>query len=361
MNPISVPDLQVFSGSPIGDVVAAIDRSRRLGLALVVDDVGRFVNTLTDGDVRRGILAGLTLEMPALRLLEIKLRTPHPMPVAASYLSTREEREMLMRASAIRQLPILDDHGKVQAIESLEELMETGRLPLNAVVMAGGFGKRLYPLTETTPKPLLPVGGRPVMELLVEKLQRSGIHDLHVTTHYRSEQIVAHFGNGSEFGVNISYLNEDNPLGTAGALSLMNKPTNDVLVINADIVTQVNFVAMFEYHRSHSSAMTLGVRAYEHVVPFGVVDILDSKVCGIIEKPLHRWFVNAGMYILSPQIFMHLRPGEKLDMPDLITRIIQAGLQVTSFPISEQWIDIGQHHDYARANHEANKVESSNL
>ena len=196
MNPISIPDLQVRSTSPIREVVAAIDRSRRLGLALVVDESGRFVNTLTDGDVRRGILSGLTIEMPASRLLEIKLRTPHPLPVVASHMSSREEREILMRANSIRQLPILDDHGRVHAIESLEELLTSGRLPLNAVVMAGGFGKRLHPLTETTPKPLLPVGGRPVMELLVEKLQLSGIHDLHVTTHYRSEQIVAHFGNG---------------------------------------------------------------------------------------------------------------------------------------------------------------------
>jgi len=206
---------------------------------------------------------------------------------------------------------------------------------------------------------MLPVGGRPVMELLVEKLQRSGIHDLHVTTHYRSDQIVAHFGDGSEFGVNINYLNEDNPLGTAGALGMMDKPTKDVLVVNADIVTQVNFVAMFDYHHSHQSAMTLGVRAYEHVVPYGVVDIQESRVCGIVEKPLHRWFVNAGMYILSPEVFGHLRRGERLDMPDLITRVLNAGQVVTSFPISEQWIDIGQHHDYARANQEAANISST--
>ena len=353
MNPISIPDLQVYANSPIRDVVAAIDRSRRLGLALVVEDGGRFINTLTDGDVRRGILGGLTMEMAAYRLLEIKLRTPHPLPVVASHLSSRSERELLMRANAIRQLPILDDNGKVHTIESLEELLGSSLLPLNAVVMAGGFGKRLQPLTDTTPKPMLPVGGKPVMELLIEKLQRSGIRDLHVTTHYRSEQIVAHFGDGSEFGVNINYLNEDNPLGTAGALSMMAKPTIDVLVVNADIVTQVNFVAMFDYHHSHRSAMTLGVRAYEHVVPYGVVDIEESRVCGIVEKPLHRWFVNAGMYILSPNVFEHLTPGERLDMPDLITRVLNAGQIVTSFPISEQWIDIGQHHEYARANQEA--------
>jgi dTDP-glucose pyrophosphorylase len=355
MNTITISELQVLANSPIREVVAAIDRSRRLGLALVVDHNGKLVNTLTDGDVRRGILAGLTIDLPANLLLEIKLRTPHPLPVVASHTSSRDEREILMRANAIRQLPVLDDYGRVQSVELIEELLGSGRLPLNAVVMAGGFGKRLHPLTETTPKPLLPVGGRPVMELLVEKLQRSGIHDLHVTTHYRSEQIVAHFGNGSEFGVNINYLNEDNPLGTAGALSLMAKPENDVLVVNADIVTQVNFVAMFDYHRSHNSAMTLGVRAYEHVVPYGVVEISNSRVSTIVEKPLHRWFVNAGMYILSPQIFNYLKKGERLDMPDLITRVLNEGKTVTSFPISEQWIDIGQHHDYARANLEANK------
>jgi dTDP-glucose pyrophosphorylase len=350
MYEITPQSLFVGETSTIQDVIAAIDRSQRLGVALVVDEEKRLVNTLTDGDVRRGILRGYALSEPASRLLEIKKSMPHPEPVVGSDKHTRAQRIAIMQKHMVRQLPILDRRRHVVGVESLHMLLQDDALPLNAVVMAGGFGKRLYPLTVDTPKPMLPIGGRPALEHIVNKLSHAGIHHLHFTTHFRPEKIIDHFGDGAAFGVDINYINEDSPLGTAGALGMMPKPSNDVLVMNGDVISDVDLVAMFDFHREHESVMTLGVLPYEHRVPFGVVEFDGQRVSQITEKPLHRWFVNGGLYILSPSAFEFVQTGERLDMPDLINRVLAAGKTVVSFPIREQWIDIGQHPDYERAN-----------
>ncbi|MFA5263743.1 MAG: nucleotidyltransferase family protein [Opitutaceae bacterium] len=342
--------LFVRESSTVQDVITVIDHSRRLGIALVVDQDRKLLNTLTDGDVRRGILRGLSLSDSATKLLEIKKGTPHPLPVVGLTNQSQKQRIGIMQKHGVRQLPIIDKQGRVVTVESLNDLFESNEIPLNAVVMAGGFGKRLFPLTSDTPKPMLPVGGRPVLEHIVNKLSSAGIHHLHFTTYYRPEKIVDHFGNGKAFGVDINYINEDSPLGTAGALSMMPKPDNDVLVMNGDVISEVDLVAMYDYHRENNAVMTLGVLPYEHTVPFGVVEFDGSVVSQIVEKPTQRWFVNGGIYILSPLAFEFLKPGERTDMPDLINRILGSGKTVVSFPIREQWIDIGQHADYERAN-----------
>jgi len=336
--------------STVQDAVAAIDHSRRLGIALVVDQDKKLLNTLTDGDVRRGILRGLLLTDCVSKLLEIKQATPHPLPVVGLKKHSTKQRLNIMQKHAVRQLPIIDEQGRVVTVESLSDLLECNDIPLNAVVMAGGFGKRLFPLTIDTPKPMLHVGGRPVLEHIVNKLSNAGIHHLHFTTYFCPEKIIKHFGDGQAFGVDISYINEDSPLGTAGALSMMPKPDNDVLVMNGDVISDVDFVAMFDYHRENDAVMTLGVLPYEHTVPFGVVEFDGNAVSQIIEKPTQRWFVNGGIYILSPLAFEFLKPGQRTDMPDLINQVLGAGKRVVSFPIREQWIDIGQHADFERAN-----------
>ena len=350
MPSINPSDLFVRESSSIQEVISAIDRSRRLGIALVVDGDDRLINTLTDGDVRRGILNGNALTEPATKLLEIKKKMPRWMPVVAFESKTRAERLAMMQRCGVRQLPILDHKGQVTLVESLHEMMETDQIPMNAVVMAGGFGKRLLPLTVDTPKPMLLVGGRPVLEHIVDKLSKSGINRMQFTTYFRSEKIIEHFGNGSDFGVDISYLNEDNPLGTAGALSLLKKPSEDVLVMNGDVLSTVDFVAMFDYHRENQAVMTLGVFPYEHTIPYGVVEYSGQRVTSITEKPRQRHFVNGGIYILSPAVFEHLSPGEHLDMPELINRLLAQGKNVVTFPIREEWIDIGRPADFERAN-----------
>ena len=347
--PIDPKDLYVSGEAVIADVVAAIDRAGRAGIALLVDAQERLVNTFTDGDVRRGLLRGLNLTDRALRLLEIKNSMPRPVPVVGGLEHTQEQRIAIMRKHAVRGLPILDRRGRVRAVDSLHHLLDDNALPLNAVVMAGGLGKRLHPLTIETPKPMLHVRGRPVLEHIVQRLARAGIHKLNFTTCFRPEKIMEHFGDGREFGVDVTYTNEDSPLGTAGALGMMEKPAKDVLVVNGDVISEVDFVSMFDYHRESRSVMTLGVLPYEHTVPYGVVEFDGQRVSQFLEKPTQRWCVNGGIYILAPHAFEYLTRGERMDMPDLINRLIAAGEHIASFPIREQWIDIGQPADYARA------------
>ncbi len=351
---INLKELCVTPASPIRAAVTAIDCSQRWGVALVVDEQERFLNTITDGDVRRGLLAGLNLDAAVQMLLEIKARMPRPWAVVAQEGSVREDWVALMQKHAVRQMPIVDRDGRVQNIVALHELLDKSesRQPISAVVMAGGFGKRLYPLTDNLPKPMLPVHGRPLLEMVVERLGRSGIKDIQVATHFKPEVIVDHFGDGKSFGVNINYVHEETPLGTAGALSLITRPTTDILVINGDILTQLAFEKMHCFHRQQLAQMTMAVRSYEHVVPFGVVEIENTRIIGLVEKPSQSWLVNAGIYILSPEIFDHVVPRERLDMPDLVGRMLRNGNRVASFPIREKWIDIGRHSDYEMANRE---------
>jgi len=222
-------------------------------------------------------------------------------------------------------------------------------LPVQAVVMAGGFGKRLRPLTDELPKPMLPVGGRPLMELIIEQLRDAGIQRMYVTTHYLPEKIKAHFGDGHAFGVEIEYIAEEKPLGTAGGISLIESPEVPLLVVNGDILTKVNFRAMLAYHRECNAALTLAVRKQGFDIPFGVVETEDGLVRRITEKPTYVYTVNAGIYLVSPQAHRMIPNDRRTDMTDLIARLIDERQPVASFMIREYWLDIGHYDDYMRA------------
>jgi NDP-sugar pyrophosphorylase family protein len=215
--------------------------------------------------------------------------------------------------------------------------------------MAGGFGKRLGPLTEKTPKPMLPVGDRPLLERTIQQLRRSGIRDVSLTTHYLRDNIEQHFGRGEAFGVNLSYLKEDHPLGTAGGLKLLKKVEGPLLVMNGDILTGVSFQEMLAYHRQYHAEMTVGVRTYEVSVPFGVVECEDIRVTRMHEKPLLRFFVNAGIYLIESSVFEWIPEGQRFDMTDLIQKLLETGRSVVSFPIVEYWLDVGRPEDYRQA------------
>ena len=333
----------------IREAIECIDRSRWIGLALVVDEERRLVNTISDGDVRRGILAGICLDAPVSALLPIKATTPHPAPTTAP--ATADPRELLriMQESQVRSAPLVDGEGHVIDVVTLQELLPQPATPIQAVIMAGGFGKRLLPFTEDLPKPMLHVDGRPLLERIVERLRDSGIRQINVTTHFKPEKIVEHFGDGQAFGVDISYLNEDRPLGTGGALGMLPQPDDTTLVINGDVLTQVDFRTMLMYHRQHDADMTVAVSQYGLALPYGVVECEGPRICHLKEKPQLNVLVNAGIYLLEPSVYGFVENGEPLQMTDLITRLLDAGRSVVSFPIFEQWIDIGQHEDYARA------------
>ncbi len=330
------------------EVMACIDRCAK-GVALVVDAQRRLIGTVTDGDIRRWILAERSLDVPASELLAHKAGSTYPKPISARAGTEHSELLALMQKRQIRQLPLLDDQGRVIGLTTLDELMPEQILPMQAVIMAGGFGTRLRPLTEELPKPMLPVGDRPLMEHIIEQLRQAGIHKVNVTTHYLEEKIASHFGDGSRFGVDLSYVSEDRPLGTAGALGLMEKPDEPILVMNGDILTRVDFRAMLSFHREHQAELTVGVRQYDLQVPYGVIECEGAQVQRVREKPLLKFLMNAGIYLLEPSALRFI-PGEKrFDMTDLIERMVNEGRPVVSFPIMEYWLDIGQHLDYQQA------------
>lgn len=350
---VDVAAFTLTSDRSVGDAVACIDRSRRVGIALLVDAEGRLVNTLTDGDVRRGLLAGVRLRDPVDRLLAIKVKTPHPLPVTAPDGTDHGTLLEMMRSRAVRQIPLVTPEHRVVDVVTLAELLPEEPRALQALVMAGGLGTRLRPLTESMPKPMLPVGGRPLMELIIDQLRGIGVHKVNVATHYQADKIVEHFGDGSAFGVTIEYVREENPLGTGGALGLMAPPDDPVLVINGDILTDVDFRAMHGYHQDHRAAMTVAVRRYEVQVPYGVVECDGPNLRALREKPEISFLVNAGIYLLEPHVYQYVPPNERFNMTDLIEKLLANGETVVSYPVREYWLDIGQHADYERAQKDA--------
>lgn len=357
MNLKELQSLFVTSDNSIRTAMKCVDRGS-CGIALVVDQEGRLLGTITDGDLRRAILSGKDLESPVSVLLASKVSTQYPKPVTAPLGANRETLLELLHKNVLRQLPVLDNNGKIVDLVMLDDLIPTQDLPVQAVIMAGGLGTRLRPLTEDMPKPMLPVGGKPLMELVIEQLRQVGIRRVNVTTHYKSKKISDHFGDGSAFGVKLSYVNEDKPLGTGGALGLIDKPAETLLVINGDILTKVDFRAMLAYHREHGAIMTVAVKQYDIKVPYGVIECAGSRVCAFKEKPQMNFLVNAGVYLLEPKVYEFIPNGKHFNITDLIQWLLNAGRVVVSFPIIEYWLDIGQLADYEQAQNDMKQRKS---
>lgn len=338
----AVERLFVTVDTTLEHVMRVIDEMAS-GIALVVDDQGHLLATLTDGDIRRGLLMHLGIGEPVSKILGDKTS-----PITAQQGVGRSELLAIMRDRKIQQLPLVDDFGRVTDLALLKRLQEEGEPEVQALIMAGGFGTRLMPLTQDTPKPMLPVGGRPLLELTVERLMTSGIRNVNVSTHYRPEKITEHFGDGSRFGVRMRYFQEDKPLGTGGALSLLGEIDQTTLVINGDIVTDLDFRAMAEFHREHNAAATMAVANYDVRVPYGVVQHNGPDVTGLREKPVITQFINAGVYLVEPRAQKFLEQDRIFNMTDLVESLVAHGERVVIFPVREYWIDVGQHADYER-------------
>lgn len=334
------------------ELVAAIDRAG-VGLALLADDKGRLLRTVTDGDIRRAMIAGIPLSSPAAVLLARVVGGSDPGPVTAPVGAARAELLHLMQSRKIRHLPLLDREGRAVEVVLLSDLIEDVEPPLQAVVMAGGFGTRLHPLTETVPKPMLPIGDKPIIEYIVRQMRLSGIRHIDVATHYLADQIKAHLRDGSDFGVEINYVTERQPLGTAGALSLIARPGKTTLLMNGDILTRVDFRAMHEFHRDNEAELTMALCPYDLKIPYGVVECDANLVTGLEEKPTLRHMVNAGIYLLEDSVYDLIPRQRVTNMTTVVHRLLRAGRRVAAFPIREYWLDIGQHADYLRAQEDA--------
>lgn len=349
---MDISKICIHPDDTIRQAIAGIDQGVS-GIALILDGEQRLLGTVTDGDVRRAMLMGMTLETQVSVLLSRKTGTIYPVPITAPVSAQPEELIQLMKERVVRQIPLLDEAGRVVDLAVLDDHLRYLDLPLQAVIMAGGFGSRLRPLTDELPKPMLPINGRPIMERIVEQLRQAGIRKISVTTHYKPEKIVDHFGDGRRFGVNITYVNERFPLGTGGALGTMPVPEEPLLVVNGDIFTQVNFRMLFEYHKEQKAEMTIAVQRYEMQVPYGVIECDGSRVVSLSEKPKMEFLVNAGIYLLEPAMLKFIPSNTYFDMTDLIQRVLDENGMVVTFPIYEYWQDIGHHDDYAQAQDDA--------
>jgi len=346
--PIDPTSICIRTEISIHQAIEVMDKGG-LGIVLVVDDTQRLEDTVTDGDVRRAILANINLYEPVSALLASKSPTSYAKPITAPSNSDRATMLNTLKQHEILHLPLVDEEQRVVALVTIAEFLPQSPAPMEAMIMAGGFGERLRPLTECTPKPMLPVGDRPLMESIIDGLRAAGIERVNISVHHQSKKITDHFGDGSNFGININYVTEDRPLGTAGALGIMDTPQETLLVINGDILTQLFFRAMLKYHREHKSELTVAVQNYDLQVPYGVIECDGPNVQRFIEKPVIKNFVNAGIYLLEPSVHPLIPNGEKFDMTDLIQRLLSQGRPVAAFPIHEYWLDIGRPEDYLEA------------
>lgn len=339
--------LCVAPETTIFQAIAQMDVSK-IGIVLVVDAERKLLGTITDGDVRRAILGNVNLDGPVSAVLVRKAATPRAKPITAPEESDSDTLLSLLRQHNILHLPLVDREQRVVALVKLDEFVQDQVAPLNAVIMAGGRGSRLHPLTDELPKTMLPVGERPLLEIIVQQLRTAGIKHLHVAVHHKSENITKHFGDGTKFGVEITYLTEDRPLGTAGSLGIMEWPQETLLVINGDILTQIDFKSMLAYHREHRADLTMAAQQYDVQVPYGVIECEESFVRRLAEKPSVKFLINAGIYMLEPTVYQFIPNDARYDMTDLIQRLLDEGRPVAAFPVHEYWMDIGDRADYEK-------------
>lgn len=328
------------------EAIATLDREA-LRIVMVVSAERRLLGTLTDGDVRRALLKHMTLDVPVAEVMCITPRTAARDWSKERILADMEKYQLL-------QLPVVDQEGRVIGLETLHDLLNKRHRDNPVFLMAGGFGTRLQPLTHNCPKPLLKVGEKPILELILENFVNAGFHRFFISTHYMPEMIREHFGDGSQWGVSIRYIHEEEPLGTGGALGLLPHDEIDqpLFMMNGDLLTTLNFQNLLEFHQDHSGVATMCVREYEHCVPYGVIQSEGHRICSMVEKPVHRFFINAGIYLLSPDLVKSVAPGVRVDMPTLLEREIADGNDVNMFPVHEYWLDIGRMEDFKRAQQE---------
>lgn len=339
---MSVAGLTVPATATIRDGMRAVDTGAG-GIALAVDAHGRLVGIVTDGDLRRALLAGAMLDDPVRPVLNERF-------VALPAGHSRVEALDLMRARRIDAIPVVDADGRPVAVHLLHAFLEPASRPNWAVIMAGGKGTRLRPLTDTVPKPMLRVAGRPILERIVLHLVGFGVTRIFLSVGYLAQVIEDHFGDGSTLGAVIEYLRETEPLGTAGALGLLpGTPAEPLLLLNGDLVTSVDVDAMLGFHGAGRFAATIGTRRYVHTVPFGCLDRDGDRVTGIEEKPTVQREVNTGIYVLEPWVAGLVTPGRHATMPEILAAVLERGGPVGAFEIEDDWVDVGQREQLVRA------------
>lgn len=325
------------------DIRSAMEKLDQVALqiVLVVDNDNKLLGTITDGDIRRGLLVGKSLDAPVTEII-------NDSPMVGFDFESEMAWHRKMQRKLLRHLPIVDDEDKIVGLYHQKRADQ--RLTNPVVLMLGGLGTRLRPLTETVPKPMLKVGNRPILETILTHIADQGFEEFYFCINYLGDQIRQYFGDGSRFGVKIHYIEENDRMGTAGALSLIaEKFEQPFVVMNGDLLTKIDLAAMLDFHQIHQNQITAGVREYSQQVPYGVVEIDGPQVTQLVEKPIYRYFVNGGIYMLSPECMIKIPDDEFYDMTTLIEEMLAEQGKVGAFPITEYWMDIGQMPDYHQA------------
>jgi dTDP-glucose pyrophosphorylase len=334
--------LVVSTDSTILDAIRRLEETHQQ-IALVVDAEGRLQGTVTDGDIRRGILREAALTDPVGRVMNAT-------PLTARLGDSPEALLAMMHSRGIHQLPLVDADGRLAGLETVDDLIAHPKRDNWVVLMAGGLGTRLRPLTEDTPKPLLRIGAKPLLETILENCIAAGFHQFFLSVNYLANQVQAYFGDGSRWNVTIKYIKEREFLGTAGSLALLPEaPALPVLVMNGDVLTKLNFRHLMDFHAQSGALATMCVRDHSIQVPYGVVNVECERIVSLEEKPVRRFLVNAGIYVLDPEAIGYIPEGRQYDMPELLTHCTVLERGVTAFPLREYWLDIGQHGDFERA------------
>lgn len=349
----------------IMDALRSLDYSGRQ-VALIVDGDHVLKGIVTDGDIRRGILHGLPLDAPVTKIMSTT-------PITVPEHTTPTEVLEVMHDKQVHQVPVLDFQGRVVALERINAVLEKQKQELKSaqpvtlsrhklrdipvVLMVGGEGKRLRPLTSDVPKPMLHIGGKPLLETIIQNFVAQGFHKFFLSVNYKADVIRGHFGDGERFGAEIRYITEEKKMGTAGSLALLPKLADvPLIVMNGDLLTNVNFKNVLEFHQQNDALATMCVREYSVEIPYGVVKNTGVKLSSIVEKPSQNYFANAGIYVLDPQALSYVPKGSVFTMPQLFSAINNNGGDATVFPIHEYWIDIGRFEDLERARAEYHAI-----
>lgn len=314
-------------------------------IVLVVDDDNKFIGTITDGDIRRALINKADMET----------RLDHVMcsePVIASINDNDRVILNMMKEKDLTAIPIVDADGMVVDLQTIKTLIEDIQIDNTVFLLAGGFGKRLGKLTSDTPKPLLNIGDKPIIETIIQQLIKHNFHRFIISSHFMSEKLVNYFGNGEQFGVKIEHIYEKEPLGTAGSLGLIEKLSNDkpLLIMNADLLTAVNFRSLLRFHERSKVKATICAQEYVHQIPFGKLVVENQRLKSIVEKPKDKSFINAGIYVIEQEIIQRIPKNKYMDMPNLLSSILEDDEEIAVFPIHEYWLDVGQIEDFERGN-----------
>ena len=330
--------VKILLNSTIKEAVETLEKSK-FKIVLIIDKDDVLKGTVYDGDIRRALLKGLSL---SCKIDKVMSKNYIKVSNQVSYKEVKE----IMKKNSIFHIPVTDVEDKLLGLHVLDKYAfekDTKKYPNSVLLMAGGRGERLMPLTENCPKPLIKINGKPLLEIILEKCIKAGLRNFYISVHYLSDQIINYFGNGEKWDISISYLHEDKPMGTAGSLSLLPKTINHpLLIMNGDILTKINIPQFLDFHENNSADITIAGSEHYYTSPYGVVEVEGINFKSIIEKPTFKNFINAGIYIIDPSIIKDLNDEEYLDMPDLLNKRLRGNYKKVVYPIHEYWLDIGR-------------------